>query len=211
MKAPSKGFFATIERHSAGEPVSLPFVPNAMVGAVFAEIANTAHATRSEWTTVIDSDFLGQVHAIEADPAQYGRELEQQLRAALGYTERVSALCQRLEGIEVALSGVLKRLDQTASCLRPLWIPIESFAPEPYELSRAITAVIVPSEDGFEASFYDAGLHASGETEEEAAALLKAVILDAFEALSQLGEARLGPGPLRQWKVLSSLIRKTGV
>jgi hypothetical protein len=116
----------------------------------------------------------------------------------------------RLESTEATLCTVLKKLDRTASYQRPLWVPIESFAPEPYELTKPITLVVSPSDDGFEASFYDGELHASGETEGEAISNLKALILDTFEAFERLGEERLGPAPLRQWKILKTLIRRTG-
>ena len=63
-------------------------------------------------------------------------------------------------------------------------VPITSFAPEPYQLVRQILTVIQPSEGGYIASFFDANVHASGDTEEEALRNLKSLILDVFDSLS---------------------------
>jgi predicted RNase H-like HicB family nuclease len=86
--------------------------------------------------------------------------------------------------------------------------PITTFAPEPYEASPPALVVIQRSEDAFVASFFDANIHASGDTEEEAFRNLKSLILDIFESLSGEPPGRLGPEPKRQLAVLRQLIRK---
>ena len=87
-------------------------------------------------------------------------------------------------------------------------VPISTLAPEPFELVGSIFAVIQESKDGFTASFLDANLGASGETKVEALEGLKDRIVTTFERLEGKTDDQLGPGPLRQKRVLTSLIRR---
>ena len=43
-------------------------------------------------------------------------------------------------------------------------VPIATFAPEPFDLVRPISAVLAPCQGGFLASFLDANISTSGET-----------------------------------------------
>ena len=47
---------------------------------------------------------------------------------------------------------------------QPLIVPIETFAPEPYDPIRPFHVVLQPHEEEYIASFFDANLSASGET-----------------------------------------------
>ena len=87
-------------------------------------------------------------------------------------------------------------------------ISITTFAPEPYELLKPISIVIEGQTHGFVASFVEANINASGETEHEAINLVKDTILMAYERLSAKDDTKLGPGPLRQKQILTSLIRE---
>ena len=90
-----------------------------------------------------------------------------------------------------------------------IWVPVESFAPEPYEVLRRFTAVVTPLEEGFEAGFYDANIHASGDTEQEAVENLKSLLLDYFDRLNDLDDSELGPEPKRQKRILNVHIVKS--
>jgi predicted RNase H-like HicB family nuclease len=68
--------------------------------------------------------------------------------------------------------------------------------------------VIQPSEEGFSAGFFDANIHASGDTEEEALRNLKSLILDVFDSLSAEPPKDLGPQPARQLAVLNEFVAK---
>lgn len=85
--------------------------------------------------------------------------------------------------------------------------PITTFAPEPYELRRTLAVVVQREGEGFVATFFDANLHASGDTEEEAFRNLKSLILDVFESLQEEPPERLGPEPKRQLAVLEEFIQ----
>jgi predicted RNase H-like HicB family nuclease len=92
--------------------------------------------------------------------------------------------------------------------LAPILVPIETFAPEPYEVVKPFHVVVRSQDDEYMASFFDANLSASGETREEAIANLKDIIAGTFEILAGVEEDGLGPGPLQQRKVLEQFIRK---
>ena len=87
-------------------------------------------------------------------------------------------------------------------------VPINTFAPEPYELCQPLLFVLQREGEGFIASFFDANIHASGDTQEEAFRNLKSVLLDIFDSLSAEPANRLGPEPRRQLAVLQQFIRK---
>ncbi len=89
-------------------------------------------------------------------------------------------------------------------------VPITTFAPEPFETTRPMSVVIQPLDGEFLATFFDANINASGETQEEAFANLKDVMLATFQILERLSESQLGPGPKHQRAVLSACIRRNG-
>ncbi len=93
---------------------------------------------------------------------------------------------------------------RTASVL----VPIAALEPAPYELLRNITAVVQPSDRGFTATFFDAGISTSGETQEEAVENLKSLIVDILEDLEVEPSEKLGPEPSRQLRVLRAFLRR---
>ena len=68
-------------------------------------------------------------------------------------------------------------------------IPIATLAPEPYELFRAIPVVVQPAGGEFIATFFDANISTAGDTQEEAVANLRSLLLDMFR-ISRVGAAR---------------------
>ena len=85
---------------------------------------------------------------------------------------------------------------------------VDTFAPEPYRVKSPFTVVFACEGDEFIASWLDANLHASGETQEQAFNDLKAMVLDTFDRLEELGDDELGPGPRQQKRILRSHITK---
>jgi hypothetical protein len=107
-----------------------------------------------------------------------------------------------LEKVVLELRHVVNEL----TTARTIQVPIISFAPEPYSLKRPIIAIVQPDWDQFIATFFDASITATGDTQNEAVDNLKEVLLNAFRRFRELGEDRLGPGPRKQYAVLKSLI-----
>ena len=83
---------------------------------------------------------------------------------------------------------------------------IQTFEPEPYELLRPITVSISEDGDGYMATFYDANISTTGDTEQEAFENFKNLILDVFDSLEREPSERLGPEPRRQLAVLRSVL-----
>jgi predicted RNase H-like HicB family nuclease len=134
--------------------------------------------------------------------------VEEQLRAVFGYTKRLDELCEQVAGLESKVEEALRRLSELSAQRRSFLVPIESLEPEPYEITRPFTAVVMEAESEFEAALFDLGIFASGDTEEEAIANLKETLLDTFDRLNELPDTRLGKGPLRQKALLNKCIRK---
>src|ERR1700757_5007489 len=49
-------------------------------------------------------------------------------------------------------------------------VPVTTLDPEPFELAREIQVVVQPDDDSFVATFFDANINASGETQQDAVA-----------------------------------------
>jgi hypothetical protein len=85
-------------------------------------------------------------------------------------------------------------------------LQIDTFAPEPYRVKRAIPVSVQRRTDGCLASFVEANVNSSGDTQQEAFANVKELILDVFDSLNSLPPSKLGPGPARQLAVLREFI-----
>lgn len=114
--------------------------------------------------------------------------------------ERMACIEQDL----LALKAQVSELQRGCTAV----VPIDTLAPESLEVTRPFHVTVEPYEDEYRASFVDANLSAFGETRNEAVWALKDILAATFEMLSDLGEARLGPGPARQFQVLREFIRK---
>jgi hypothetical protein len=87
-------------------------------------------------------------------------------------------------------------------------VPLATLDPGRYELERPIPVMLQPSDDGFTATFFDANIGSSGDTEEEAVDNLRTLIIDTFDLLDSTQTEKLGPEPRRRLRLLRSLIRK---
>jgi hypothetical protein len=117
-------------------------------------------------------------------------------------SEQITEVSQRLGRVESDLQELTKKIEWLRTQGRAIWVPVQSLAPDPYELLRPITVVVTLAGEEFEASFFDANLYGSGDTEEEAVSDLKSVIVETFERLSALPDEKLGPAMLKQKRVL---------
>ena len=121
---------------------------------------------------------------------------------------QMRAISVRLEGLEHELLALKKKLVSLAQD-HPFALVISTLAPEPYTLTRDIPVVVEPSGDDCIATFYDAGVTASGDNGAEAVANLKDMLISEFELLTSLPNERLGPEPLRKLAVLREFIRRS--
>lgn len=111
---------------------------------------------------------------------------------------RLVTLNTRINFLESALDDIRSRA--------AVVVPIQSLAPEPFELLKPIHALVQQSGEDFVASFLDANINASGETQEESLTNLKDLIVGSFEALQTIAD-KLGPGPSKQLAVLGQFLK----
>lgn len=111
-----------------------------------------------------------------------------------------------MEMVRKELAIVNSRLDHLEQ-QAPLVVPIQSLAPEPYELIKPIEAVVQLVDDEYIASFFDANLSTGGDTQVEAISNLRDLIVGTFELLTETKDSDLGPGPRQQKAVLKEFVR----
>lgn len=86
---------------------------------------------------------------------------------------------------------------------------LASLAPSEFSLRHILPVSITQASEGYIASFVDANIHASGETEWEAIESLKMLIIDAYQMLLDMEPSSLGPMPSKQLAILQSFIKPT--
>jgi len=123
-----------------------------------------------------------------------------------GWIRERLRLAAREELEKAGLAVPLKR--QLVQDNRSILVPLSTFAPEPYTLTREIQVLILPDNDSFVASLVDANINASGETVPKAVANLKDMMIRLFERLSREPKENLGKWPARQLSVLKELMRR---
>ncbi len=140
---------------------------------------------------------------------------------AVGWPEKVPGLMEALaETIGASFRDItrIESLEKEVMLLKnrvavlerqaPVQVRIESLAPEPYEIIKPFHVVVRVQDGECIASFFDARISASGDTQEEAVFNLKDTVVSVFDILSGRPEGDLGPGPAHQKKVLQDFIRR---
>jgi hypothetical protein len=90
---------------------------------------------------------------------------------------------------------------------RAIHVPITTLAPSNCRLKQTLWVVVQPDEREFMASFFDANVNATGDTETEAVENLKEILISNYERFTELGETNLGPALRKQFCVLKQFIR----
>lgn len=81
-------------------------------------------------------------------------------------------------------------------------VDIEDLGAEEYRMVKTIPVTVRVEEGAFVASFFDANIHASGDTDQEAIDNLRSLVLDTYDSLAALPEPDLAPPARRQLTVL---------
>ncbi len=115
-------------------------------------------------------------------------------------TSRLEVLSREI----LLLKRRVTQLEAQTSCI----VPIESLHPEPHKIVQTINAVVRLVDDEYTATFFDANISTTGDTDIEAIANLKDLIAGTFDMLSAHESDRLAPGPERQLSVLETYIKK---
>ena len=110
-----------------------------------------------------------------------------------------------LDSLEREVRDLRKRIDEVA--VQPFTVYVTEL-PKSYRLKRDIPVLIQPTGDDFVATFLDAGISATGDTETEAIFNLKDIMIQTLNALAELPAKTLGKSPKRQLDTLRKLIKR---
>lgn len=187
--------FLTVEFHGLAVEPSKPYTGPHQNKTEFSDEQINAILSRGGASLKDIHRALLEVQAPIKDTAVLGRELPGLVDLQQSTLRSTSDLLKGLKELTLA---------RTASII----VPITTFAPEPFELTRDICVVVQSVEHGFTATFFDANINSSGDTQEEAVTHLKSLIVENFEDLASDPPERLGPEPTRQLKVLSTFLRR---
>jgi hypothetical protein len=111
--------------------------------------------------------------------------------------------CVHTLATEVAeLKAEIQQLCKTKTFV----VPLTTLAPRSLRMLQPIPVTIEGDGEQFTATFTEANVSASGETEADAIANFKDSLLSSYEVLSHMPASKLGPLPSRQWTVLQSVV-----
>jgi hypothetical protein len=102
------------------------------------------------------------------------------------------------------LTSEIQRLQQS----RVYVVPLTTLMPA-FQMIQQIPVTIEGDGEDFTATFVEANVSASGETEADAIANFKDSLLSSYEILEGLPSSQLGPLPARQWGILQNVVRRT--
>ena len=121
--------------------------------------------------------------------------------ALLALQESVQTLAKRV--------GELQNEIRQLRSLKRFVVPLATLAPYPFVLRQQIPLTIEEDDDEYVATFLEANISASGNTEADAINNFKDSLLSSYQILSEMPANRLGPLPVRQWAILNSLIHRS--
>jgi hypothetical protein len=114
----------------------------------------------------------------------------------------------RLEALEKEVLLLRERVAKL-EVAAPVCVMVDTLVPEHYELKKPFHVLIEPTGEEYVASFLDANLSASGDTQAEALHNLKDIVIGSYEILSRHDPSELGPGPTRELAVLKEFLKET--
>jgi len=114
------------------------------------------------------------------------------------------------ENIRILTSEVtmLKCEIQRLHQQRTYVVGLTTLTPEPFKMIQQIPVTIEGDGEDFTATFVEANVSASGETEADAIANFKESLVSSYELLEDVPAGQMGPLPARQWGILKSVVRR---
>jgi predicted RNase H-like HicB family nuclease len=157
---------------------------------------------------------LGETNPRNQDLPRVQTENWKESIPAIIYRARIISLERNYQQLLRKFEDLTDQVGRLRDCVNdgltnPVVIPISTFAPEGYETIAPIHVVIRRDDEGFVASFVEANINASGDTQSEAISMLKDMILGTYDRIIEKNDDQLGPVPRRQKKLLEKLIRKS--
>ncbi len=102
----------------------------------------------------------------------------------------------------------LSKVEFVRQFAAPLIVPIDSLDPEPIDIVKPFHVVVQPYEDEFIATFFDANVSATGDTQQEAVANVKDMIVALFDLLESKPRKELGAAVKKQQSVLRAVLKR---
>ena len=121
--------------------------------------------------------------------------------ALVAMRDKIDTLTHEVSGLRCEI----QRLQQS----RVYVVPLTTLAPSPFQMVQQIPVTIEGDGEDFTATFVEANVSASGETEADAIANFKDSLLSSYELLESLPPNQLGPLPTRQWDILQDVVKRT--
>ena len=189
--------FLSVEFHYLSEPPEHPYAGEYQDRTeLSAEELEILFAYQSPTLAEIHRGFA-EIRDNLRETAGFRRDFtrfEEDVRSGIG------ALQTQMAGLRTAESPAEK----------PVSLTIAEFGTSDYEAVKPIP-VTVRNEDGsFVASFFEANIHAAGETDQEAYDNLRSLILDMYDSVAESEESSLAPPLQTQRGVLRTYVRKIG-
>lgn len=119
----------------------------------------------------------------------------------------IAAMRDEISSVSQQLAE-LKREILRLQSLRAYVVPLTTLSSE-FQLTQPIPVTIEGEDENFTATFAEANISASGETEGDAIANFKDSLVASYQVLEATPANKLGPLPDRQWKVLQNVVRRT--
>jgi hypothetical protein len=92
---------------------------------------------------------------------------------------------------------------------RTFVVPLTTLSPGPLQITKQIPVTIEGDGEEFTATFTEANISASGDTEADAIANFKDALVSSYQLLEEKPSEQLGPLPTRQWSVLQDVVKRT--
>lgn len=168
------------------------------------------YQNRTSFTDEQINAILGRGGASLKDIHRTLLEIQQPIKDSAVLATEVPTLVDLQQKTIARLSELVRELrDLAGTRPAPCVVPLTTLGPDaPFELVRDVSVVVQPVGEGFTATFFDANLSMSGDTQEEAVENLKALLVDLLEDLEAESPERLGPEPKRQLQVFRAVTRR---
>jgi dCTP deaminase len=158
-----------------------------------------------------------QINAILGRGGASLKEIHRALLDTQGPLKVAAALGQEVPALVDLQQETLRRASELLGGLKQLAVnrtgsvivPITTLGDGSYRLRRDLPVVVQPTDDAYTATFFDASVSMSGDTQEEAVDNLKLYLIDLLDDLEAEPPERLGPGPARQLAALRAVIDRT--
>ena len=154
-----------------------------------------------------------EINAILSRGGPALKDIHRDMLELLGPMREASVLGKelpRLIDLQQSTLETMTGLSETSATPKPqpIIVPINILASERYVLIKGIPSVVQPMGDGFTATYFDANVATSGDTQEEAVSNLKVLLIELFEDLETERPEDLGPEPRHQLAVLREIIQR---